>query len=603
MVRRQPSRSGKIAWKLIAVGAAGIAGATAVGPHLIQEQAIPPQTALVQENRGIDDSIGSIHGGNALVRPQEPSGSGSVLRSSTPSSWSSPSLGTNSSPVGSSDLPHGASSRSPSSGREPIVANDVPNGWTGKLNEDRHASPLTESAASESEAEEIGDGTHSFADAETEEAKLAARQNPFEDTALFRTVRVFYATDRQLVDPYSLMLWVRILLPAMLGLFVCGVTLIGLKWGKTRPVWAGGFTVGVLMTMFFLYHATIYGQQTIRLARNGGVLFGTRRIETLLDYPLHVGFSDVTIPRKHSIGKVERPSIFKVEFTERTDRHVTVRSIQPVSADEYFTQLKETVETSIDKSALVFIHGYNVQFDEALRRTAQLSHDLDFLGAPILYSWPSHGSLTGYRQDEANASWTIAHLERFLTDVSEKTGTKQLHIIAHSMGNRAMLGAIERIALKSGSGKPMFGQIVMAAPDVDTSEFHDRFSDVLPKVCRQATLYTSGTDRALIASKNIHGYQRLGLSTSPLPTFSGIVTVDVSPVDTSLLGHSYYGSHPLLIKDLLALVELGAPPTMRSWLTNFTSPASAPAAMSLGNYQDAWRFRTELATEKLPIQR
>jgi esterase/lipase superfamily enzyme len=39
--------------------------------------------------------------------------------------------------------------------------------------------------------------------------------------------------------------------------------------------------------------------------------------------------------------------------------------------------------------AFVFIHGYNVSFDAAVKLTAQLSRDMRFPGAPILYSWAS----------------------------------------------------------------------------------------------------------------------------------------------------------------------------------------------------------------------
>ena len=45
---------------------------------------------------------------------------------------------------------------------------------------------------------------------------------------------------------------------------------------------------------------------------------------------------------------------------------------------------------------MVFIHGFNVPFEDAIYRTAQLAHDLDFDGAPILYSWPSRGTMLGY---------------------------------------------------------------------------------------------------------------------------------------------------------------------------------------------------------------
>ena len=43
--------------------------------------------------------------------------------------------------------------------------------------------------------------------------------------------------------------------------------------------------------------------------------------------------------------------------------------------------------------ALVFVHGFNTTFDNALFRTAQIAYDLKFDGAPFVYSWPSQGQV------------------------------------------------------------------------------------------------------------------------------------------------------------------------------------------------------------------
>jgi len=43
----------------------------------------------------------------------------------------------------------------------------------------------------------------------------------------------------------------------------------------------------------------------------------------------------------------------------------------------------------------------------------------------------------------------------------------------------------------------------------------------------------------------------------------GIDTIDVSNVDTDLLGHSYYGDNRSVLSDLFNLIRLGAPPELR----------------------------------------
>jgi len=134
------------------------------------------------------------------------------------------------------------------------------------------------------------------------------------------------------------------------------------------------------------------------------------------------------------------------------------------------------------------------------------------------------------------------------------------------MGNRALVQALERMALSQPSPEPVFGQVIMAAPDVDAGEFRDRYAPSVARLARHVTLYASTNDNALVASTKVHGHTRAGLSGEHLVVVAGVDTVDVSPIDTSLIGHSYYGNNPVMIQDLQALVELGKPAADREWL-------------------------------------
>ncbi|MEZ6079827.1 MAG: hypothetical protein R3C56_30390 [Pirellulaceae bacterium] len=55
---------------------------------------------------------------------------------------------------------------------------------------------------------------------------------------------------------------------------------------------------------------------------------------------------------------------------------------------------------------------------------------------------------------------------------------------------------------------------------------------------------------ALIASKQVHGYPRAGESGANIVIVPGIETIDVSGIDLSLLGHSYYGDSEPMLRDL-----------------------------------------------------
>ncbi|WP_122815444.1 alpha/beta fold hydrolase, partial [Pseudomonas viridiflava] len=107
--------------------------------------------------------------------------------------------------------------------------------------------------------------------------------------------------------------------------------------------------------------------------------------------------------------------------------------------DNAKSYLAKCSETSTSHEGLLFIHGYNVSIDAALWRSAQLCHDLKFPGLMLCFSWASLGSTTGYPADEATVDWSAAHLKEYLTNVTENLGLTSLHIVAHSMGNRALL--------------------------------------------------------------------------------------------------------------------------------------------------------------------
>ena len=115
----------------------------------------------------------------------------------------------------------------------------------------------------------------------------------------------------------------------------------------------------------------------------------------------------------------------------------------------------------------IFVHGYNVSFAEAARRTAQIAYDLDWQGTAVLYSWPSATDTNSYDSDRENAVAAAQDLAAFIETVAVYSGAAQVHVIAHSMGNEPLLAALAlNAASTSATGVPLLDQVVLAAPDV-----------------------------------------------------------------------------------------------------------------------------------------
>jgi esterase/lipase superfamily enzyme len=224
-----------------------------------------------------------------------------------------------------------------------------------------------------------------------------------------------------------------------------------------------------------------------------------------------------------------------------------------------------------------------------MRRTAQIAYDLKFEGPAIAYSWPSQEGLLSYTIDENNVDWTVPHLKDFLQDVVKQSGAKSVHLVAHSMGNRALTSALREMVLEQKSACPKFDEVVLTAPDVDADKFRRDLAPAIITVAQRVTLYASSNDEALIASREVHGYRRAGESGAAMTIVPGVDTVDVSDVDTSFIGHSYYGSNSTVLADLFELLQGSKPPDQRKWLR----------AMQLG-LSKYWKFLRDQVDKSLP---
>lgn len=267
---------------------------------------------------------------------------------------------------------------------------------------------------------------------------------------------------------------------------------------------------------------------------------------------LSLGVCDVGVPETHQPTGIEKPSIWKFEFRPNPDKHLIVESVQPETKDAFFRQVSSQVAASEAKDAFVFVHGYGLSFESAVQRTAQLAYDLGFHGAPILYSWASEASWLGYLADEERVKLTVDDLRSFLQDLAQRSGARTVHLIAHSMGNRALLGALQQ--LLAGSPKRAasvpFRDVVFAAPDVDRSEFI-RAAQKLNQPNRRMTLYVSSSDQVLLVSQKLfHHEPRAGEAGRDIIVLPGVDTIDVTRTNVDMLGHSYYGNNRPVVRDL-----------------------------------------------------
>ncbi len=313
-----------------------------------------------------------------------------------------------------------------------------------------------------------------------------------------------------------------------------------------------------------------------RDAKQASVAFGGER-----DSQISLGLADVTIPGETK-GRSEQEKLIKQEPAHPgkkevaapeagSERRLAMRCIQIVK-DKQIIELatrRLAVSKTYPNQVLVFVHGYNVSFDNAVRRAAQIAYDLKFDGGTFLFSWPSRGRWDprAYFSDSDTVDIAAEHLRQFLETIVAKTKTPRINFIAHSMGNLVLLRALDKIGSEYPDLRKAVGEIIDAAPDVDTDVFKQLVSKIIAMGGR-LTLYASANDRALWLSGLLRNGSRAGFISAHRPLIvAGVDTIDITRAGTSLfsLNHDVYTASPKIIEDMRRIFESGTrPPDLRT---------------------------------------
>jgi esterase/lipase superfamily enzyme len=213
---------------------------------------------------------------------------------------------------------------------------------------------------------------------------------------------------------------------------------------------------------------------------------------------------------------------------------------------------------------LVFVHGFNVSWEEAVGSALalQVMQNRDGIGddaqrtTVVLFSWPSDGSalpLVAYRSDRSDAKASGYAFARGLLKLRDHLAAlgglqcgQDLHLLCHSMGNYVLQNTLERMReFNVGPSLPrLFQCVFLCAADVDgvVLEPGQAMGD-LHQLARLVTVYHNTGDLALRISDYTKGNpERLGSygasRSAVLP--DKIEQVDCSAIVGGLVEHSYY---------------------------------------------------------------
>ncbi len=282
-----------------------------------------------------------------------------------------------------------------------------------------------------------------------------------------------------------------------------------------------------------------------------------------------LGQVEVFVPEAHRFGEIGNAFWKRLLRFDLRDDHLRLQNVAPLARDSFYSgmleELREARTEHAETHALIFLHGFNNTFEDAAIRAAQMGCDLKVPGPTAFFSWPSKGGVKDYAADEASIEASEGAIAEFLVDFLDTCKADKVHIVAHSMGNRGLLRALQRITADAQkTSKVRFDQIILAAPDVDRDVFQDLARNYPPFASR-TTLYASAADKAVHLSALIHEHPRAGYF-RPYTTVQGIDTVAVPDFDIDLLGHSYFAQAEALLHDIYDLMRHGQRPSERQRL-------------------------------------
>jgi esterase/lipase superfamily enzyme len=252
--------------------------------------------------------------------------------------------------------------------------------------------------------------------------------------------------------------------------------------------------------------------------------------------------------------------------------------------------LSAKVRKSPDRSVVVFIHGFNNQFEDAVFRFAQIVHDSNVHSVPVLATWPSRGSLLAYGYDRESTNYTRNAVEKLFQYLARDPEVKDVSILAHSMGNWLALESLRQMAIRNGGLPAKFKNVMLAAPDVDVDVFRSQIAD-MGKQRPRFTLFVSRDDRALAVSRRVWGdVSRLGaIDPEQSPYKEELATNDIAVIDLTKikagdeLHHSKFAESPEIVQLIGTRLSTGQALTdSRQGFGDTIVSATAGAAHSVG---------------------
>lgn len=287
---------------------------------------------------------------------------------------------------------------------------------------------------------------------------------------------------------------------------------------------------------------------TRRAATSPGEMFSGERSPTL-------NYADIVVSIPPDAARKEGEVQWPTTAPGNPATDFVVTKAERLDATQMTNLVRRLATATPKHRVLVFVHGFNNKFSDAVFRFAQIVHDSGADVVPLLFTWPSRGSLWAYGYDRESTSVSRDGLEYVLATLAHDPTVSEVTILSHSMGNMLALETLRQMAIRNRRLPPKIANVMLAAPDVDVDVFRSEIADI-PDPRPNFTLLLSRDDHALAVSRRVWGnLARLGaIDPQQEPYRSQLAALKVTTIDLTQhetddpLNHGKFASSPELVR-------------------------------------------------------
>ena len=239
--------------------------------------------------------------------------------------------------------------------------------------------------------------------------------------------------------------------------------------------------------------------------------------------------------------------------------------------------IQETMRATGNRNILVYVHGFNNEFDDSVTSLANLWHFAGRTSIPIAFTWPAGNGAgpLGYFRDRDAGTFSVFHTKEFLRMLSQIPEVGQIDIVAHSRGTDVATTALRELIIEArGAGLHpktalKTGTFIMAAPDLDVDIVRQRLAaERFAEAFDQINLYINPNDNALRLSAILTRSARLGAlkkedfkegEVALLREQALVHFIRVENVRGGF-GHAYFRDNPAVLSDIALALRTRAFP-------------------------------------------